>query len=126
MKRRSQFMIVMFAAVTFISTVQANGMQRNGIQQNGVQASQYNPWRPQPQQWGGQHRQNYQAQSYGVMPQSLYPVPQSLIPARQFEYRRYIQQVNPYYSNPMPWWSDQSAVPYGPWSKGGPGSGSFW
>jgi len=95
-----------------------------------AQASQYNPWRPQPQQWGNQHRQGDNGletrQTMGVKPQQHYSAPLNRIPARQFEYRHYMQQVSPYYSNQMPWWSDPVAVPYGPWSTGNDGSNGFW
>ena len=126
MKRNSQLLFVMLAAVSFMSTAQATGMQNSG-----VQASQYNPWRPQPQQWGAQNGRNNNhantGQSIGIRPQPLYSAPVNpVIPARQFEYRRYIQQVNPYYGNQMPWWSDPVAVPYGPWSFGNNGSNGFW
>lgn len=93
---------------------------------NTIQAAQYNPWRPMPQQWGYQGRvisnnSIVTRPAYGTAPQRLNPVPLNRISARQFEYRRYIQEMDPYYSNKMPWWSDQSAVPYGPWSKGANG-----
>jgi len=122
MKRKAQLLILVLTGAFVASTAQAVGMQNSG-----AYASQYNPWRPQPQQWGYQNRDNRNMrQTEGVMPQPLYGTPQSLIPARQYEYRRYIQQVNPYYNNQMPWWSDQVAVPYGPWSLGNNGSNGFW
>lgn len=115
-----------------MSAAQAGGnfMQSAGVQGNGVYSPQYNPWRPQPQQWGYQNRQQnrqnnsngngYAAQTHNVMPQSSYAIPLSHIPARQYEYQRYVQQVNPYYNTGggLPWWAGQGAAPYGPWSIG--------
>ncbi len=114
----NRYLLIAALSSAFVVNAQAMGMQNNGM--NG---SQYNPWRAQPQQWGYQNSQNM---GMGVRPTSPYSAPLNRIPARQFEYRRYIQQVNPYYSNQMPWWSDQSAVPYGPWSFGNNGTNGFW
>ncbi len=124
MRLNTKLSIMLLSSVFCVSAVQASG-----VQNNGVYASQYNPWRTQPQQWGYQNRSYNRAttgQEMGVRPQMLYSAPLNRIPARQFEYRRYIQQVNPYYSNQMPWWSDQTAVPYGPWAFGNNGSNGFW
>ena len=117
MKFMRYIFIAVLSALLMTDTVMAAGMQ------NG--SSQYNPWRQQPRQWGYQTRQNGNSlesgHAMGVRPQLPYSAPLNRIPARQFEYRRYIQQVNPYYSNQMPWWSDPVAVPYGPWSLGNNG-----
>ena len=123
MKLNTKLSILLLSSVFCVTAVQASGAQNNG-----VYASQYNPWRPQPQNWGYQNRSHNRAaaQGMGVRPQPLYAAPLSRIPARQFEYRGYIKQVNPYYSNQMPWWSDQAAVPYGPWALGNSGSKGFW
>jgi hypothetical protein len=90
------------------------------------QQKQYNPWRPVPRQWGGQHKQRattVQQQAYtpayAVMPHPIH--------ARQYEYRNYVQQVNPYYGNGgIPWWSDPVAVPYGPWAIGNGWPNGLW
>jgi len=133
MKRNSHLLFMMLVVVFPVSTAQAAGMQNNG-----VYASHYNPWRPQPPQWGIQNGQNdihveerqHHVEAwhdFGVRSKPLYSAPvNTVIPARQFEYRRYIQQVNPYYGNQMPWWSDPVAVPYGPWSFGNNGINGFW
>ena len=111
-----------------MSTAQAAGnfVQSVGAQNNGVYASQYNPWRPQPKQWGYGHNNNGNGNAERSMPQPLYSeplysvplhaVPLAPIPARQYEYRRYIQEVNPYYdmSGGLPWWAGSGAAPYGP------------
>jgi len=126
MKFKYLLLITMLTGVFFISTAQASGMYSNG-----TQASQYNPWRPQPQQWGyqnGWHENRAEPrQSESVSRQSIYSTPPSpVIPARQFEYRHFIHQVSPYYGNQMPWWTDHNAVPYGPWSLGNSGVNGFW
>lgn len=89
------------------------------------QPKQYNPWRPIPRGWGNHHKHS------AVMVQKaiplVYAVPMHPIHARQFEYRNYVQQVNPYYGNGgLPWWSDTTAVPYGPWSQGNGWPNGLW
>ncbi|WP_126456381.1 hypothetical protein [Sulfuriflexus mobilis] len=90
------------------------------------QHRQYNPWRPVPRQWGGRYKQRTAAvQQQGYTP--AYAVPLHPIHARQYEYRNYIQQVNPYYGNGgIPWWADPVAVPYGPWAIDNGGSNGLW
>ena len=125
MKPASQLLMIVSGFVMFTGTALATGIYGSG----GV-ASQYNPWRPQVQQWGYSNQNNGRSHvsphAEGTMPYPLYAVPMSRIPARQFEYRRYIQQVNPYYSHQVPWWSDPVAVPYGPWAFGNNGVNGFW
>jgi hypothetical protein len=90
------------------------------------QQKQYNPWRPVPRQWGRQHKQRATAvQQQGNMP--AYVVTPSPIHARQYEYRNYVQQVNPYDGNGgIPWWADPVAVPYGPWAIGNGWPNGLW
>ena len=84
------------------------------------QAKQYNPWRSAPNTgWGTQPQQRRSTIAHPAPPAPRYRAPMSPIHARQFEYKNFLQQVKPYYSNNgTPWWSDPVAVPYGPWSQG--------
>ena len=92
------------------------------------QSRQYNPWRPAPRQWGNSPRKQRATavqQQPGYTP--AYVVPLHPIHARQYEYRNYVQQVNPYYANGgIPWWADQTAVPYGPWAAGNGWPNGIW
>jgi len=136
MKFSRQFSVVMLSGLFCISTAQAAGnfSQSAGVRNNGAQASQYNPWRPQPRQWGYQNKRNngngngngHAGQTHYGMPQSRYVIPQSPIPSRRYEYRRYIQEVNPYYDSAGPWWAGHGAAPYGPWAIGNGWPNGIW
>lgn len=102
------------------------GVQASG--NNGVQQERYNPWRPQPKQWGfNNDRQQLQTRPM-VQPQPVYVYPVHPIHSRQVEYRGYLQQFGAYYGNQggLPWWADQSAVPYGPWAAGNGWPNGIW
>ena len=109
-----------------------------GTQYNGVHQPRYNPWRPQPKQWGyqGNRPDNRLATQVNAGPRRGYQPPRysqplSPILARQYEYRNYVQQVSPYYGvygsyGGVPWWADPVAVPYGPWAMGNGWPGGIW
>ena len=127
MRQCRQLSVVILLGVFCASTAQAldNFTQSASGQHTGVYASHYNPWRPQPKQWGYQDRPNhnhgngYAPQPYNAQ-QPVYAAPLSHIPARRYEYRRHVQAVNPYYDTGggLPWWAGTGAAPYGPWSIG--------
>jgi len=112
-----------------------------GMQQQPGYSSQYNPWRKQQPQHRGYWGQNNNGNGHRSIPtpqqgmrtpfqptvRQVY-MPQSPIPARQHEYRSYIQQVNPYYSghNTGPWWSDSGAIPNTPWAIGNGWPNGIW
>jgi len=135
MKFSYQLLVVVLTSLSCVSTAQAaDYFMSQQTQGNNGYSSQYNPWRPQPQRWGYQQRQYYSNQSgngrltsYTPQPRQ-YAAPISQIQARQFEYRRYVQQVNPYYgtNNGLPWWADQNAVPFGPAAIGNGWPNGLW
>ncbi len=120
MKQCRQLLVVMLLGLSCVSTVQAAGnfAQSAGAHNNGVYVSEYNPWRPQPKQWGYQNRQSngnaYIAQPNYIQRPPSYPALLNYIPARRYEYRRYVQETNPYYDMNGPWWAGSGAAPYGP------------
>ena len=147
MKLNHHVLVVIGTGLLCSSTVHASGEHSHtaGMKNHSGYSSQYNPWRAQPRQhrgyWGSTAQsvngngngsmQRLPRQASVTMPQPTVRrsyMPQSPIPARQHEYRSYIQQVNPYYSgaNSGPWWSDPVAVPYGPWATGNGWPNGLW
>jgi len=134
MKLISQLLVLMSFGLCCMSTAQAVGnyVQSAGTQHNGVYASQYNPWRPQPKQWGYQNKQRngnaYTMQPRNVLGQPAHAAPLNYISARRYEYRRYVQEVNPHYdmNGGLPWWAGSGAAPYGPWAIGNGWPNGLW
>jgi len=126
MKFKYPLLIMMLPGMFCTSAVQAadNAMMSVG----GVYSKQYNPWRLQHRQSGYINKRNsisgrtHIAQPDGVLPQQFHAAPLNIIPQRQYEYRRYVQQLNPYYEahGGLPWWAGTAT--YGPWL----GRNGFW
>jgi len=144
MKLNRHVLLVISAGLLCSSATHASGghSYATGTHNHAGYSSQYNPWRAQPRSrrgyWGSSEQSGngnglvkWPRQPRVTMPQPTVRrayLPQSPIPARQHEYRSYIQQVNPYYSghNSGPWWSDPVAVPYGPWATGNGWPNGLW
>jgi len=143
MNQKYQWAVMIGAGLLCSGQVFASGQYSHaaGMQNHSGYSSQYNPWRAQPQRhrgyWGQNNSGNVNSSTRRPQQAWLTPLqptvrrsymPQSPIPARQHEYRSYIQQVNPYYSgsNSGPWWSDPVAVPHGPWAIGNGWPNGIW
>ena len=135
MKSAHQLLFVVLSGLFCMSAAHAAGnfVQSSGAQNTDVRASHYNPWRPQPRQWGYQKNSNGNAhrdsgQARYITHRPRYAIPLSHIPARQFEYRRYVQEVTPYYNTGggLPWWAGSGAAPYGPWAIGNGWPNGIW
>lgn len=135
MKHCRQLCALVLTSFCYLNTAWATDyfVQQAGADSRGY-SSQYNPWRPQPPRWGYQRHQgnvNYFAgdsSANSARQLRRYAAPISQIQARQFEYQRYVEQVRPYYgmNNGLPWWADQSQVPYGPWAIGSGWPNGLW
>jgi len=135
MKPVYQLLVCVLSGIFYLSVAHASGnvVQSAGIHNNGVRAAQSNPWRPQPRQWGYQNNRNGYGQrdsgrAYSITPQPHYAIPLSHIPARQFEYRYFVQQMQPYYGvgGGLPWWAGSGAATYGPWAVGNGWPNGVW
>jgi len=115
MKFNNSLLITMLLGLFCMSTVQAAGNVMAPVA--GVYSQQHNPWRMQQRGYVESNNNNVQAQQFNAAPLNL-------IPLRQYEYRRYVQQLSPYYEmhGGLPWWTGSGAIPNGYW----PSTNSFW